>query len=317
MIAANPFRALEVYTKADRENFFGRDGDLTLVLDRILTRRNSLLFAASGAGKTSFINARVVPELDDRFFIASHNRWSGREPAALVLETVLAEWAKSPWSEGAPPIPPIAATGDGVLLAAFRAMQPRKSWSGALLILDQFEEVFQQHGDTPGLAAFVDSLAELINSPAPDVRVLFSMREEFLGELSIFDNRIPDPFNNYYRLKNPSRRQARSIIVNTVRGAGVQPGPGLPALLEDLVRAGQSIGESRERRSQRDTVPPPYLQIACHGLWEKQFQPGGKPTPANGGKQETFERQSEGHQQRAPQEACIRDQRRQYEPGTW
>lgn len=282
MIGPNPFRALEAYTKDDREKFFGRDADLTLVLDRILTRRNSLLFAASGAGKTSFINARVVPELEDRFFVVSHNRWSGREPAALVLETVLAEWAKSPWSEGASPLPQIDGAGDGALVSVYAAMQPRKPWSGALLILDQFEEVFQQHGDTPGLASLVDSLAVLINSQAPDVRVLFSMREEFLGELSIFDNRIPDLFNNYYRLKNPSRLQARSIIVNTVRGVDVEPGPGLEALLDDLVHAGQTIGDSPERGSLRDTVPPPYLQIACHGLWEKQFPSGNcKEGPAN------------------------------------
>lgn len=283
----NPFRALESYTKSDRESFFGRDGDLTLVIDRILTRRTTLLFAASGAGKTSFINARVVPELEGRFFIASHNRWSGKEPGALVLDTVRAEWAESPWNEKTPPVPPPSGGGDSVLLAAFAAMQPRKSCSGALLILDQFEEVFQQHADTPGLAAFVNSLAELINAPAPDVRVLFSMREEFLGELSIFDNRIPDLFNNYYRLKNPSRRQARSIIVNIVGRSGVVPDAGLSSLLDDLVMAGQVIGDSREGRSVRDSVPPPYLQIACHGLWEKQFQSSGKEARADGRKKES------------------------------
>src|SRR5689334_17244696 len=131
MPPANPFRALESYTKADRENFFGRDGDLTLVIDRILTRRTTLLFAASGAGKTSFIQARIVPELEDRFFIAYHNRWSGKEPLDSVLEAVMQQWATSPWSEGAPPVEP-GAGGDHVLLGAYTAMQPRKAWSGSL-----------------------------------------------------------------------------------------------------------------------------------------------------------------------------------------
>ena len=47
---ANPFRDLEPYTREDRASFFGRDSDLTLDLDRVLTRRTTLLFAGSGVG---------------------------------------------------------------------------------------------------------------------------------------------------------------------------------------------------------------------------------------------------------------------------
>ena len=46
------------------------------------------------------------------------------------------------------------------------------------------------------------------------------MREEFLGELSVFDNRVPDLFNNYYRLKNPNRRQPPDHLQYGTRRTG-------------------------------------------------------------------------------------------------
>src|SRR6185369_11669356 len=53
-----------------------------------------------------------------------------------------------------------------------------------LLILDQFEEVFQHHRGKAHFDLFITQLAEVINYKHCNVRVLFSMREEFLGELS-------------------------------------------------------------------------------------------------------------------------------------
>src|SRR6185503_5996518 len=84
-----------------------------------------------------------------------------------------------------------------------------------LLILDQFEEVFQYHRGKAYFDLFITQLSQLINYKHCNVRVLFSMREEFLGELSIFDNKIPDLFSNYYRLKNPNKQDARNIISRT------------------------------------------------------------------------------------------------------
>jgi hypothetical protein len=70
----NPFRALSPFEREDRDVLFGRDGDLTLLLDRLMSRRATLFFAGSGVGKTSFLNAKLVPEVEDCYFVCKHSQ---------------------------------------------------------------------------------------------------------------------------------------------------------------------------------------------------------------------------------------------------
>ncbi|WP_321471952.1 WD40 repeat domain-containing protein [uncultured Paludibaculum sp.] len=256
MVGPNPFRGLSSYTRDDREVLFGRDDDLTVILARIFIRRTTLLFAGSGVGKSSFLNAKVAPELERRYCICQHSAWSAGEPLAALRQSLSASWAAQGFQ------PPV----DAPLLDMLPVVHERLS--GTLFILDQFEEVFQNHRDTPELDQFILQLSEVINSDRCEARIIFAMREEFLGELSVFDNKVPDLFGNYYRLKAPNRRQTREIIEATCRSAGVGKSALLPDLLDDLLRATTPGQRGAEARS-REFVSPPYLQIACHRLWQQ------------------------------------------------
>jgi WD40 repeat protein len=271
--AANPFRALASYKHEDHKLLFGRDGDLTLMVDRLMSRRATLLFAGSGVGKTSFLEAKLIPDLEDRYFICSHRKWAALSPLAAVEASLVEALRESSWGskDAVLSMPPERPQFSLLDFYSSLDLFVRKQPCGSILILDQFEEVFQYHKDTDYFAAFIDELAEVINAPAPDVRVLFSMREEFLGELSVFDNKIPDLFNNYYRLKNPSKRQARDIITSTIRTVNVKPSENLSLLLRDLLSVDTACQLGSEpasgSRRLRDYVPPPYLQIVCYRLW--------------------------------------------------
>ena len=48
----------------DREVFFGRDGETLDLVALVVAYRLVLLYAASGAGKTSLLNAGLVPALE-------------------------------------------------------------------------------------------------------------------------------------------------------------------------------------------------------------------------------------------------------------
>src|SRR6185369_9839153 len=76
---ANPFKGLRPYSQEDRDSLFGRDRDLILMKDRIFSARTTLLFAGSGVGKTSFLNAKVIPALKKQSAVVWHNRWTGAE----------------------------------------------------------------------------------------------------------------------------------------------------------------------------------------------------------------------------------------------
>jgi hypothetical protein len=61
-----PYKGPESYQVEDAGLFFGRDRETDQLIARILSSRFTLLYAQSGAGKTSLLNARIIPGLEMR-----------------------------------------------------------------------------------------------------------------------------------------------------------------------------------------------------------------------------------------------------------
>lgn len=64
----NPYVGPRPYERGDRHNFFGRDRDARDLVALILAEREVLFYAQSGAGKTSLLNAQVIPALEEEGF---------------------------------------------------------------------------------------------------------------------------------------------------------------------------------------------------------------------------------------------------------
>jgi hypothetical protein len=64
--APRPYKGAHSYRIEDRHLFFGREHDAARLVSLILSERLCLLHAPSGAGKTSLLQAEVIPELEDR-----------------------------------------------------------------------------------------------------------------------------------------------------------------------------------------------------------------------------------------------------------
>lgn len=234
----NPFKGLRPYLPTDADVLFGRDADFTLMRERLRAGRTTLLFAASGVGKTSFLRARFLPHITDEFKVCYHRAWADQPPLAAVCQAL---------QEQVPeyrPGPTLARS-----LAAFERRTPesvdlRKPLplhppapppNDLVLVLDQFEEIFQYWSYRSEFTAFLHQICDVITRQSLGVRVVLSMRDDFLGRLSVFDNRIPDLFNNYYRLTSPTKKQAMEIIQRTASGAGAAvDSAGLHALVDDL-----------------------------------------------------------------------------------
>ena len=61
--AAHPWLGLLPFREAHRGFFFGRDAEITEILDRIRENPLTILYGQSGLGKTSLLNAGVIPRL--------------------------------------------------------------------------------------------------------------------------------------------------------------------------------------------------------------------------------------------------------------
>lgn len=244
----NPFKGLRSYTREDYGRLFGRDADFILMKDRIFAARTTLLFAGSGVGKTSFFQAKVIPELERRhpvpLQIRYHREWSAADPLEAVRGTLGADSSQH--------------------LTDFFERRPGQ-W---IVVLDQFEEIFQNPDYWTRSAALRDEIAAVVGSSLP-VSIVISMREEFLGRLSFFDNIIPDVFRNYYRLQNPDLTTTEDIIFGTCGSIPVD-GAGAAALVRDMAQVEIPGAGAGPRYASRNAVFLPFLQLVCRTLWEEQ-----------------------------------------------
>jgi hypothetical protein len=67
--AIKPYKGPDSYQAEDARLFFGRDAEADQLVAKIVSSRFTLLHAPSGAGKTSLLNARVIPGLQSRSWL--------------------------------------------------------------------------------------------------------------------------------------------------------------------------------------------------------------------------------------------------------
>src|SRR5262249_47526277 len=81
----SPWLGLHSFTEEDRSFFFGRRDELDDLYERVLDRPLSILFGQSGLGKSSLLQAGLVPRLRGTGFLPVFVRLD-HEPDAPALE---------------------------------------------------------------------------------------------------------------------------------------------------------------------------------------------------------------------------------------
>ena len=75
----SPYPGLRPYQEDEKDNFFGREADCEILVDKLLSNRLTLLFAATGVGKSSLLQAAVMPQLKqplgENLCVIYHNDW--------------------------------------------------------------------------------------------------------------------------------------------------------------------------------------------------------------------------------------------------
>ena len=240
----SPYKFLDSYTAEDAAIFFGRETETELLLSDVVLSRLVVLFAKTGTGKTSLINAAVRPELHRRGFGTFFVRVR-KDPAASLRDELMRD------SE--------IATLDGTTLAAQLAGVVKALDRPIVVFFDQFEEffLFLAREQPEQARDFVSDLATLYRERESAVHVVLSMREDFYVELDSFRDDIPTIFQreSNLRLRWFAPEKARDAITKPLELAHVEIEPKLVDwLIEELCRR-QGLAE------------PAQLQIVCDTLW--------------------------------------------------
>ena len=210
----------------DRLVFFAREQEKQSLFHLLMSERLSVLFAKSGIGKTSLIHAGLNHLLREKGFIPLVIRFHAdyADPFHAVYQTV-EDLSKKQKIECIP----------GLQNSLWEYFKTVEFWNSddvllsPVLILDQFEDFFAFYPPETR-KAFIKELADLVRNripvylcqpekpmpyseTPPDVKILISIREDYLGLLEEMADDIPHIFQNLFRLLPLKREQAKEAIV--------------------------------------------------------------------------------------------------------
>ena len=294
-----PYKLFDYYTFADRDLFFGREEEVLRTVGEVLSTRLLVLFAPSGSGKSSLINAGVRPKLEERGFATVTVRLDCAPD--LAIKRRLRE--KFPEVFG-------SLSDDTDLVAGLRTAYAPKDGQPApkplVLFLDQFEEFFIVWRDKPEVRrAFIKQVAQIKFDTRLPVYLVLSLRDDYFVHLNEFREEIPSIFHNNANIQLRPLDDAAALraIVEPARICGLEFEPGLPEqIIADLkhlqardepergvhaASPADAAGASEKQDALKDGtrgsglkaalpdaadigVLPITLQIVCHKLWEKR-----------------------------------------------
>lgn len=244
LLNRRPYVFLKYYELEDREVFFGRETESLLLWRKILSYRLVVLFGASGAGKSSLLNAGVWPRLTPYGFLVCSVRVGGN-PAAEVRK---AAWAAlHPGAAGDP-----GPEREGLASFFARAMAEEQR---LVVFIDQFEELFVNLAPKVQ-ASFLRDLAQCVRELPRQVRFVLALREDFLPQLEAQRDLLLQYDANSFRLEALGRAAAELAITEPAHRVGLAYEPALVrTLVDDLAEGGR--------------IPPPQLQIVCDRLYDR------------------------------------------------
>jgi Novel STAND NTPase 1 len=174
-LARCPFPGLPYFTEANRRYFVGRERDVELLTANLFAAPLTILYGASGVGKTSVLLAGVVPRVgaEPGAVIVVHRSWQGAEFAsalgARLIDAVAARGGDTAGIDAARPL-------DEILAAL------AERWDGPLFVVcDQFEEYFLYAPPDPSPTSFDAAFARAVNRRDLDVNFILSLREDSLS----------------------------------------------------------------------------------------------------------------------------------------
>jgi hypothetical protein len=270
----NPYVGPRAFERGD--TLYGRDRELRRLLNLLIAERIVLFYSPSGAGKTSLIQAALIPALEKEGFRVWPAMRVNRElPPAETAGTTANRYLLSLLLYLEEGLPPDAQTPiddlTGMTLDAYLDRRSRAELESFddVFIFDQFEEILTlDPTDRDVKLEFFEQLGDMLQ----DRRrwALFAMREEFIAGLDPYLRPIPTRFSATFRLELLSPDAARQAMQNPAQTAGVEFTDGAAGqLVDDLrtVRVLQSDGAMGERLGLY--VEPVQLQVVCRHLWER------------------------------------------------
>lgn len=275
------YPGLKPFSLTERNIFFGRKEDTRRLHQQIQVENQVVLYARSGLGKSSLLNAGVIPSLMDvGNFAAIRVRFGAynQQNSASLVEQVYEHIAEQH------PVPEfltkVGAATDSLWHAAKRTEVASPEIDTFVLVFDQFEEVFTYPKSE--IDRFKKELADLVHNVIPrtfrthmeaemagnkqflsdeeirqiydplNIKAVYAIRSDKLSLMDQLKDVMPEILSRTYELSALNRGQSEDAILNPAYQKGdhfASPrfdfkDEAIDAILDFLTKSGDSEVES-------------------------------------------------------------------------
>lgn len=235
-----PYKFLDPFNPTDAALFFARDDDALRVLGRVLSHRLCVLFGELGVGKTSLIQAGIMPRLIEEGFLPLYARCFD-DPSRSIKNA-----ARPFFKEASPTL------DSEVSLAECLLQLHAETGQDIVVFLDQCQEIFTRLGSATR-HEFARDLVECLGADGEHLYFVLSLREDFLPRMDELRRTLPSILTQLHKLERFTPEQAREAIVRPISKFRCSFEDVLVTrLTEDLYHEG---------------IRPIELQIVCDELW--------------------------------------------------
>lgn len=248
----NPFPGLRPFRTDEAHLFFGREGQIDEVLDKLEMHRFVAILGTSGSGKSSFMYCGLIPSLHGGFMSGTGSNWRvvTTRPGLSPIENLASALFQSASHDAADDTDIqlkkefylALLKGSSMGLVDVVKNDIRERDEHFLILVDQFEELFrfQRADEDPEMhanltTAFIKLLLRAVEQREVPIHVVLTMRSDYIGDCAHYPELTRLINDSHYLIPQMNRDQKRTAILGPVAVGGAEISPRLTQqLLNDL-----------------------------------------------------------------------------------
>lgn len=228
-----PFRGLEVFREEDQQFYHGREALTQRLFEHLKKHRFLAVLGPSGSGKSSVVQAGLVPLLRGRkarVAVFTPSRKPLEEMAFALLPAIYGNEDEITGER----ILDRLATEDGGLLDVILDQAANSEVRPLCLIVDQFEEIFTLSQSREQAARFINSLLYAVEN-SEHTYVVLTMRSDFLGKCASWPDLNNFVIDNMVQVEPMGEEELKRAIFEPARQVGLRFEEGLAdRIMEDV-----------------------------------------------------------------------------------
>ena len=290
--SSNPYIGPRAFKRdrRDQSRFFGRDTEKDEIISRIMSHRLTLVYAQSGAGKTSIFNAEIIPALENEGFevlpmtrvaitqIKPSDNTYIYNALLYIRDTVQDDIIRKKIdTQSLLDLSLFEFLDYNFPIKRNKDMNPIPQ----VLIFDQLEDLFihfpdkwiEQRND------FFEQISDSLDNN-PSLRVVFIIREDYLAQLDPYRNIVPEKLRPSFRLEKLRREEATLAItgplIGIIKNLSEEEAQGIELeindLVNDLLKSYIQLPNGDLQQLEGEFVEPIHLQVVCRKWWNERTQ---------------------------------------------